>query len=278
MNTVLITGSSSGFGQATAKAFAQRGWNVVATMRDPTTEHGISSSEHTMIARLDVQDVDSIGTAVAAGIDRFGGIDVVVNNAGYGLMTIFEGVDRTAIQKQFDVNVFGVMDVTRAVLPHFRSRRQGTLINISSGAGIFGAPMASVYSASKFALEGYSEALWYELGALGIKVKLIEPGGAPGTRFMSRSSSEANRTQPLPDYSPFVQSTMEVYAGMASGADADAVSKVVNAIFEAATDKSDRLRYQPTNDISEIVRARRSGSEDQYFSLLRSLFVRSTAA
>lgn len=271
--TVLITGTSSGFGEAAAHRFASEGWNVVATMRNPEAGQALAGLENVLVTRLDVEDRSSIDTAIAAAIARFGNIDVVLNNAGYGLFGIFEGVSREAVQKQFDVNVFGAMDVVRAALPHLRANRSGTIINVSSGAGAIGFPMASVYSASKFALEGWSEALSYELGSLGIKVKIIEPGGAPQTNFMARMSGETATVQPIGDYVPFLEQIGQVYGGMAGAADADAVEKVIAAIYEAATDSTDRLRYAPTDDIAPLLTARRGSSEDEYRALTRDLFV-----
>lgn len=270
--TVLITGTSSGFGEAAARLFAERGWNVVATMRNPDAGRVLAALDNVLVTRLDVEDGASIETAIAEGLARFGRIDALVNNAGYGLFSIFEGASREAVRQQFDVNLFGVMDVTRAILPHFRANRAGTIINVSSGAGVFGAPMASLYSASKFALEGFSEGLWYELASLGIKVKVIEPGGAPATGFMARMGTEGASVQVAEDYLPFLQHISQVYGGMSTTADPDAIDKVVGAIFEAATDGSDRLRYAPTDDIQPILKARRESSEEQYQALVRGFF------
>ena len=273
MKTVLITGASSGFGEAVARQFLNAGWNVVATMRDPGAVPGqLNASANLLVTRLDVQDRPSIEAAVAAGIQRFGGLDVVINNAGYGLFGVFEGISRKAIQTQFDVNVFGAMDVVRSVLPHFRAKGSGTIVNVSSGAGAIGFPMASIYSASKFALEGWSEALSYELDALGIKVKIIEPGGAMNTNFMARVGGESGSQQPIEDYAPFVGHIGQVYGAMGSAADPDAVEKVVAAVFAAATDASKQLRYAPTDDIQPMLNARRASSEDAYRSAMLGVF------
>ncbi|MGP4669553.1 SDR family oxidoreductase [Agrobacterium pusense] len=270
--TVLITGTSSGFGKAAVHRFASEGWNVLATMRDTTKCSDIATLQNVEVLPLDVAEPSTIASAIEAGIARFGRIDAVVNNAGYGLFGIFEGVVREAIADQFAVNVFGVMDVTRAILPHFRANRAGTIINISSGAGAIGFPMASLYSASKFALEGFSEGLSYELGALGIKVKVIEPGGATQTGFMTRMGGESASQRPIEDYLPFLEDIGKVYGGFAESADPDAVEKVVSAIYEAANDTSDRLRFAPTADIQPLLDARRGASEEGYRDLTRSIF------
>ncbi|SEW01986.1 Short-chain dehydrogenase [Chryseobacterium wanjuense] len=271
--TILITGTSSGFGAATANYFAAKGWNVIATMRDTTKNGNLEKSGNIFVTQLDVQDKNSIDKAIVEGINHFGSIDVVVNNAGYGLFGIFESASREAIQTQFDVNVFGAMDVTRAILPYFRSNRSGTIINISSGAGAIGFPMASVYSSSKFALEGWTEGLRYELVSLGITAKIIEPGGAMQTGFMSRVGGESAGLNLIEDYLPFLEQIGKVYGGMQGTADADAVEKVVHAIYEAATDGTDRLRYSPTDDIKPILNARRNTSEEEYQTFTNSIFL-----
>jgi NAD(P)-dependent dehydrogenase (short-subunit alcohol dehydrogenase family) len=271
--TVLITGCSSGYGKAAAKLFASRGWNVIATMRNPDDGRRLTDLNNILVLRLDVQDRDSIDKAITEAISHFGRIDAVVNNAGYGLFSPFEPASREAIQKQFDVNVFGAMDVIRAILPHFRANRSGTIINISSGAGAFGAAMASIYCASKFALEGFSESLSYELAGLGIKVKIIEPGGAPGTGFMARSRLETGGL-PIPDdYNAFMAHAAQIYEGVAINSDSDAVGKVVEAIFAAATDGTDQLRYTPNDDIRPLLTARRESSEREFIALMRGFFL-----
>ena len=272
-STVLITGCSSGFGEAAARRFASRGWNVVATMRNPDDGRKLTDLENVLVVRLDVQDLDSIDNAITEAISRFGRIDAIVNNAGYGLFSLFETASREAIQKQFDVNVFGAMDVIRSILPHFRANRTGTIINISSGAGAFGAAMASIYCASKFALEGFSESLSYELADLGIKVKIIEPGGAPGTGFTARSQVEKGGL-PIPgDYNAFMAHAAQVYGGMASNSDSDALERVVETIFAAVTDGTDQLRYLPNDDIRPILTARRESSEQDFIALMRGFFL-----
>jgi NAD(P)-dependent dehydrogenase (short-subunit alcohol dehydrogenase family) len=269
--TVLITGSSSGFGKATARHFAGEGWNVVATMRRPEEETELNQLADLLVARLDVQDPATIAAAVAAGIDRFGRIDALVNNAGFGLFGLFEATSREKIAEQFDVNVFGVMEVTRAILPHFRGNRSGIILNVGSGAGVFTLPMLSLYCASKFALEGFTEAISYELASQNIAVKMIEPGGVVSTRFGQRSGAEAAQNTPLPDYDAFVARTLEVFARL-RGERLATEEDVARVIYAAATDGTDRLRYVATEDIVPLVRARRETSEDDYIAQMRSRF------
>jgi len=269
--TVLITGASTGFGKAAALHFAARGWQVVATMRDPAAGADLAANENILVARLDVQDLASIDEAIAEGVNRFGGIDAVVNNAGFGLFGIFEGASREKIQEQFDVNVFGVMDVTRAILPHFRARRSGTVVNVSSGAGVFGLPMISLYNASKFALEGFSESLSYELASQGIAVKIVEPGGVLDTKFGARSSDEFGNASVPAGYEDFVAATGKVFEGLRASRHATS-EDVAKVIFEATTDGTSRLRYVATEDIQPLVRARRETSEERYMGFMREQF------
>jgi len=270
--TVLITGTSSGFGKVAAKLFASSGWNVVATMRRPEAETDLGGLSDVLVTRLDVQDRASITEAIEAGIARFGRIDALINNAGFGLYGVFEATPREKVREQFDVNVFGVMDVTRAILPHFRKNKGGLIMNISSGAGIFTLPMLSLYCASKFALEGFSESLAYELASQNIIVKIVEPGGVVSTNFGKRSGEEAVQNASLVDYAAFVTRTNAVFASLRAArlATEEDVAKV---IFEAATDGTNQLRYVATADIAPLVKARRETSEQEYIAFMRARFL-----
>jgi NAD(P)-dependent dehydrogenase (short-subunit alcohol dehydrogenase family) len=263
--TVLITGTSSGFGKAAVRHFSREGWNVVATMRRPEEERELSRLPGVLVERLDVQDRSSIAPAIDAGIARFGRIDALVNNAGFGLFGLFEATTPEKIAEQFEVNVFGVMDVTRAILPHFRQNRGGLILNISSGAGVFTLPMLSLYCASKFALEGFSEALSYELASQGIVVKIIEPGGVVSTNFGQRSGEEAAQNGAV------ATRTLAVFAGLRAArlATEEGVAQV---IYDAATDGTSRLRYVATDDIKPLVSARRETSEQDYIAFMRARF------
>jgi NAD(P)-dependent dehydrogenase (short-subunit alcohol dehydrogenase family) len=269
--TILITGTSSGFGKATARLFANKGWNVVATMRRPEEDREFNQLPDVLVTRLDVQDRASITAAIEAGINRFGRIDAVVNNAGFGLFGLFEATPWEKINEQFDVNVFGVMEVTRAILPHFRQNKGGMILNIGSGAGVFALPMISLYCASKFALEGFTEALSYELSSQNITIKMIEPGGVLSTNFGRRSGAEAAQNRALPDYDVFVAHTNAVFADLRAARLATE-EDVAQVIYQAATDGTDRLRYIATEDIKPLIKARRESSEEDYIALMRARF------
>jgi len=269
--TVLITGASSGIGNATAKLFHAKGWNVIATMRDPAKETELNQLSNMLVTRLDVSDLASIEAAIAAGIAKFGAIDTLVNNAGYGVFGVFEAASREKIQKQFDVNVFGVMDTIRAILPHFRARRSGMIVNVGSGAGIFTMPTISLYSASKFALHGFTEALSFELDPLGIGVKLVSPiGGVSATAFQGRMAQEFAGEAP-DDYGPFLENSGRAFASMVADRmmSADDVAEVVHG---AATDGTDRLRYIVGLDHRGFLAAQTERPYEDYIAHQRDFF------
>lgn len=266
--TVLITGTSSGFGEAAVRRFAAEGWNVIATLRDPAAAPAFPGD--VLITRLDVQDPVSIDSAIAEGIARFGAIDVLVNNAGFGLHGFFETTPRDRILAQFDVNVFGLMDVTRAVLPHMRARRSGVILNVTSGAGAFGLPMISLYAASKFAVEGFSESLMHEVAPFGIAVKLIEPGGVTETRFGLRAGTEAAAATRIEDYAPLATRAADVFRALSQSRSLGTSEEVAGVIFAAASDGRDQLRYIATEGIRPWVNARREAGEDTYLAMMRA--------
>jgi NAD(P)-dependent dehydrogenase (short-subunit alcohol dehydrogenase family) len=265
--TVLITGCSSGFGAAAACLFADNGWNVIATMRNPTD--ACDEYPNVFVTKLDVQNRDTIRSAVAEGIARFGKIDVVINNAGYGLFGVFEGTPREKVMDQFEVNVFGVMDVVRETLPHFRANRSGLYVNVSSGAGVFGLPMISLYNASKFALEGFSESLSYELADLGIGVKIVEPGGVLETKFGQRSGQEFSSITTPSDYDPFITGAAAIFDQLRQNRGLATSEEVAEVIYNATTDGTDQLRYVATDDIKPFVEKRRGSSEAEYMAFMR---------
>lgn len=271
--TVLITGCSSGFGKVTAALFAQKGWNVVATMRNPADGQDLSRQNGVFVTRLDVQEPQTAHAAIAEGISRFGRIDLLINNAGFGLFGLLEATSPEKIREQFEVNVFGVMETTRAILPHFRANKGGVIVNVSSGAGVFTLPMLSLYCASKFALEGFSEGISYELLSQNIVMKIVEPGGVTSTKFGERSAAETAQNAAVAGYESFVENTQKIFAELREGRRASE-SHVAEEIFAAATDGTTRLRYVITDDIKPLVAARRETNEESYLAMMRKTFLR----
>lgn len=242
--TVFITGSSSGIGKATALYFARKGWNVAATMRAPAKETELSKLPNVKLFRLDVLDTDSIRQALTDAQTTFGGIDVLVNNAGYGAVGVFEAATAEQVQRQFDTNVFGVMNVIREILPYFRQKRNGPgsrpcIINVTSMGGLITFPIYSIYHGTKWAVEGFTEALSFELRPFNIRVKNIEPG-AIKTDFYDRSQDLLQK-QGLTAYDDYVRVTLA--NSQKAGADAPGPEVVAEKIFVAANDQSFRLRY-----------------------------------
>ena len=155
--TILITGTSSGYGKAMAELFLDRGWNVLATMRRPDPAVFATTSERLKVLPLDVTDADSIGEAIAAGVAAFGAIDVLVNNAGIGLASAVEATPDSTVREIFETNTFGVFATCRAIIPQMRRQGQGVIVNVTSSAGIAPMPLVAVYAASKCAVEGFTE-------------------------------------------------------------------------------------------------------------------------
>ncbi len=264
--TVMITGSSTGIGKAAAKLFAQRGWNVIATLRTPEKESELTAGDQLMLAKLDVTDPASIQKAIDEGATRFGKIDVLVNNAGYALSGTFESMKPEQIRRQFDTNVFGLMEVSRRIIPHFRKHKAGTLINVASMGGRLTFPLYSLYHATKWAVDGFSESLAFELGPIGIRVKIIEPG-AIKTDFYTRSA-DFTHDRKLSEYNAYVdKATGKMTKAGARGASPELVAK---AIFKASTDGSRRLRYVVGQDAKGLLLARRFVPDTVYRSMIRS--------
>ncbi|MGL5889710.1 MAG: SDR family oxidoreductase [Bacteroidia bacterium] len=253
-NTVLITGTSSGIGRATVKYFSERGWNVAATMRTPAKETELQKLPNVKLYALDVTDETSIAQAIQNAITDFGGIDVVVNNAGYGAIGIFEAATAQQIQRQFETNVFGVMNVTRAILPHFRAKKNGTVINVTSMGGLITFPIYSVYHGTKWAVEGWAEALAYELRPFNIKIKNVEPG-AIKTDFYDRSQDLFTKAG-LTDYDSYQAAAFK--NSQEAGANAPGPEVVAKTIFKAANSGSQKLRYPAGMQAKAILVLRRS--------------------
>lgn len=240
MPTILITGTSSGIGKATAKLFQKKGWKVIATMRSPEKETELNHLENIEVVQLDVTNKEQIKAVIAQCLKNYGLIDAVVNNAGYGLVGPFETATPEEIEKQFATNVFGLIKVSQALLPHFRERKQGTIVNVSSMGGRITFPFYSLYHASKWAVEGLTESLQYELAAFNIRVKLIEPGVIK-TDFYDRSRIASKTTTAYSDLYNDVSKNMTTRHGI----DPEIVAKT---IYRAVTDHSTRLRYPVGTD------------------------------
>ncbi len=267
--TVLITGCSSGLGKTTARHFAAQGWNVIATMRKPDQNLAADYPDQMLVLPLDVTNPASIETAIAAGIARFGHIDTVVNNAGISVVSIFEATAKETIRGIFETNVFGVMNVMQAVIPHLRDHGGGTIINITSGVGLAAVPLLALYTATKHAVEGLSESLSYELESQNIRVKLVEPGAMRTTSFTA-NTMEASQAVSVPaTYKPYFDHMMQSMMDYPFP-DADE-EQVVATIHAAATDPSHRLRYLAGPDTEEMARLRWSTSEDEYLTTMNRL-------
>lgn len=234
MKTVLITGCSSGYGLETARHFFEQGWNVIATMRTPRPDV-LPRSQRIRVLPLDVTDPDSI----VAAIEAAGPVDVLVNNAGIGLMGPFEATPMRTAREIFETNTFGVMSMTQAFIPQFRSRKAGVIVNVTSSATLAPFPLVAVYTASKTAIEGFTESLAIELKHFNVRAKLVEPGYGPETRFTQNTGSRMDGlvTEPYADY---VKSIFAEFSGVSVSTKP---SDVAAAVWQAANDESDRLHY-----------------------------------
>lgn len=268
--TILITGASSGIGKETAKLFASRGWNVVATMRSPQDEVDLVGNDNILITRLDVTDTGSIEDAVAKGIEKFGKIDVLLNNAGYGAYGPLEAFPMDRIRRQFDTNVIGLLETTKAVLPHLRAQGAGTIVNISSIGGQMTFPLGALYHGTKFAVEGISESLHYELAAAGIKVKIIEPGMI-ATDFGGRSFDFVN-DESLSEYQPVVQALFTTWGGEEATSRASQPIVVAEVIYGAVTDGTDTLRYRAGADAVELLNNRKALDDKAFINGMKDQF------
>lgn len=263
MRTIVITGASSGIGKATAKFFAERGWQVAATMRRPDNETELNRLENIALYSLDVTGETSIQAAVQQIINDLGPVDVVLNNAGYAVMGPFEATTRDQIRRQFETNVFGLMNVTRAFLPHFRANKAGMFINISSMGGLITFPFFSLYHGTKWAVEGFSESLTYELGELGIRVKIIEPGMIQ-TDFAGRSMDQA-----VQDGFDVYNEALGKFMTRANAFVGSSPSIVAATIYEAATDGKPQLRYLVGPDAEQLVGFRQANGSDTAVEMMR---------
>lgn len=266
--TALITGTSSGIGNETAKLFQSRGWRVVATARDPQRAQNLAGLPNVFLTQLDVTDVKTIESAVGKALERFERIDVLVNNAGYGSYGPLETYTSEKMRKQFDTNVLGLLEMTKAVIPSMRTHHSGVIINLSSVGGRVAFPLGTMYHGTKFAVEGISEALSYELEAIGVTVKLVEPGFVQ-TDFGGRSF-DFNNDEKLGEYQPLVK---KLFAGMKEAlAKGSQASVVAETIYKAAVDGSSQLRYVAGADAEALLAQRGKEGDATFLSKIRTRF------
>jgi len=268
--TIFITGTSTGLGRLTALHFAKNGWNVAATMRNPEKETAFAAFPNIKVFKLDVTQMDSVVSAVEDAIAAFGVVDVIVNNAGIGMYGALELTADADINKQFDVNVKGVINVIRAFLPHLRANRSGKIINISSVMGISTAlPLGSLYNMSKFALEGLTEGLTFELKPLNIDLHLVEPGGF-GSAFGENVTF--SRSDIIKDYDVITDKVSKVMASATTDPKVDA-QPIADEIYALATGKSTAFRTVVGKDAKMVVLLRKLLPIKTFLNLLGKKFV-----
>ncbi|UQA73305.1 SDR family oxidoreductase [Sphingobacterium siyangense] len=264
--TIFITGASSGLGKATAKLFHTKGWNVIATMRNPEKEQELKELQNVTLIKLDVTDGVAIQKTVSS-ILQSHSVDVVLNNAGYGLIGPLEALTDEQITSQVHTNLLGVINITRAFVPYFREKKNGIFINITSTFGLLGYPTCSIYNATKFAVDGFSEGLAYELAQFGVQVKVVAPGGMQ-TDFAGRSLQGGMHNA----YSQLVAKVSEGYSAeqLANYTKAEDVAQI---IYDAATDNKKQLRYIAGNDAIGLYKERLELTPEGQFEKIRSQFI-----
>ena len=235
MKTVLITGSSSGYGLETARHFHAKGWNVIATMR---TSHAdaLPKSDRMRVLALDVTKAESI----AAAMEAAGPVDVLVNNAGIGHIGVLEASPISQARKIFETNTFGVMAMTQAVIPQMRERRSGAIVNVTSSVVLSQFPLVSIYASSKWAVEGFSECLEPELSAFGVRVKLVEPGYGPSTRFSQNTDVKIEDAIPEA-YQEFARPILAAFSQPPKLV--TVAQDVAEGVWRAANDTSAQMRF-----------------------------------
>jgi NAD(P)-dependent dehydrogenase (short-subunit alcohol dehydrogenase family) len=273
-HVAVVTGSSSGIGFEIALTLARNGFQTYATMRNLAKSENIKSiaSKENLpihIERLDVTDNNSVTHAIQAIVSKADRIDVLVNNAGYALAGAFEDLAIEEIKAQYETNFFGLIRTTQAVLPIMRKQKSGTIVNISSGAGRFGYPTGSAYVSTKFAVEGLSESMAYELEPLGIKVILVEPGviktNIANGMVIAKKSQNSNSP-----YSQIMQKMSTSFEHMLENASSpDLVAKVV---LQAVTSENPSLRYLAGKDVEMWVEAKRNMSDDEFYKMMKQSF------
>jgi NAD(P)-dependent dehydrogenase (short-subunit alcohol dehydrogenase family) len=252
--TIFITGASAGIGKATAKYFAGEGWNVIATMRKPENEQELNLIDNITLLPLDVTNLEQIRETTQKALSS-GPVDVVFNNAGYALLGVLEAITDEQILSQMETNFFGVVRVTQAFIPYFREKGSGLFITTGSSAGLMGFPVSSMYDASKWALEGWSESLSYELAEVGIGIKTIEPG-LVATEIGDRSIFVSH-----PSYEKLMTKFMAL---IEHGEGVTTAEQIAEVVYGAATDGTDKLRYVCGEDAKNLY-AQRLAHGDEAF-------------
>jgi NAD(P)-dependent dehydrogenase (short-subunit alcohol dehydrogenase family) len=263
MKTIFITGASTGLGKATAKLFATKGWNVIATMRKPENEKELNAINNITLLPLDVTNAEQIKETVQKAI-ALSDIDVVFNNAGYGLMGPLEFTSDTQLEKQLDTNLLGVIRVTQAFIPYFRKKQKGLFITTTSIGGLITFPFSSVYHATKWALEGWSESMSFELKKIGVGIKTVSPGGIK-TDFLHRSA-EINSN---PVYEEWMR---QLFAGFSEDHFSSA-EQIADVVYEAATDGKDKLRYVAGEDAKALYAQRLQVGDEVFRTQIEHTFL-----
>jgi NAD(P)-dependent dehydrogenase (short-subunit alcohol dehydrogenase family) len=247
MKTVLITGCSSGYGLETARHFHAQGWSVIAAMRTPR-EDILPRSPRLRVLPLDVTKPESIARA----IEESGPIDVLVNNAGIGILSAFEGTPMETVREVFDTNTFGTMAMTQAVIPQFRKRRSGVIVNVTSSTTLGASPLVAVYTASKTAVDGFTSSLALELAEFNVRVKLVEPGYGPSTRFTANGASRM--TGLIPEaYAAYAN---RIFAFFERPPLVTKETDVAEVVWRAANDASEQLHFPAGPDAVALANAK----------------------
>lgn len=269
-STVLITGCSSGIGAAAVQKFAAQGWNVAATLRNPAGSRFDPGAGAVEAFALDVTQPASVAAAVGQALARFGAIDVLVNNAGYGLFGPFETASPEVVDRQMRTNVDGVFTVTRAVLPQMRRQGRGVIINVASLSGLVAMPLYSLYAASKFAVVGFSQALSHELAPLGIRVKVFTPG-AVATDFSGRSLQRTFEGDGGP-YAASIGKALAAFQANRAAGNALSAGELADALYGAATDGSAQVLYVTGEDAKGILKMRQEIGDEALLAGVRQRF------
>ena len=264
--TIFVTGASSGLGRATAKLFASRGWRVIASMRDPKKEKELGDTSGITLMVLDVTDPHQIEN-VAEQVVTSGGVDVVFNNAGYGLAGALEGLTDEQVLRLVNTNMLGTIRTTKAFLPHFREKKAGLFINTTSLGGLMAFPFNSIYHATKWAIEGWSESMAFELNQFGIGIKTIEPGGIR-TDFFTRSLDTGRH----PAYDALVNKFMGMISDPKQMATYSTPEQIADVVYEAATDGKDQLRYVAGTDAKSMYAMRLQLGEEAFRKAMAQQF------